>query len=147
VQRWISTLAGCCVIASGAGCAYRDSTAAGVGEPDPDIRPEPRNLQVMAHPSSARTVRDLMNKFDRELGVTCDFCHVAAEGQNQADYASDDNPRKESARRMMTMLDEINDHYLGQLGGAQYDEPVSCGHCHRGQRKPPVFVPAPERGP
>jgi len=41
---------------------------------------------------------------------------------------------------MISMLTDINDKYLAQLGGdRRYAVPVTCGSCHQGQSNPPAF--------
>src|ERR1019366_8935160 len=64
------------------------------GPPQP-----PKNLQVL-------TVEDLrggiMRKFAVALGGNCQMCHV------QGDNASDENPHKVIARKMITMTKELN---------------------------------------
>jgi hypothetical protein len=59
----------------------------------------------------------------------------------QVDFASDENPRKQTARIMMGMLSDINNKYLPQVGDRRYAAPISCGNCHQGQTYPPVFEP------
>jgi hypothetical protein len=56
------------------------------------------------------------------------------------DFASDENPDKNTARLMITMLKDINEKYLPQLGGdRRYATAVTCGSCHQGQSSPPTF--------
>src|SRR5260370_33110461 len=65
------------------------------------------------------------------LGVRCDYCHVAENGK----YWMDDKPAKQTARRMIKMMSDIN---KTNFGGQPV---VTCNTCHRGQVKP-VAVPA-----
>src|ERR1039457_6360505 len=53
--------------------------------------PEPKNLKVL--------------KVTKGLGVKCEHCHV------QGNFASDDNPKKEIARHMISMAMEINSQF------------------------------------
>ena len=62
------------------------------------------------------------------LGVKCSYCHV-----NQ--FEKDDKPTKQTARRMIQMVFDIN---KGTFNGAGA---VSCFTCHRGQPLP-ISVPA-----
>jgi len=71
-------------------------------------------------------LRTTMRAFATALGVQCAFCHV------QGDFASDDNPKKETARMMLTMAREINSKFPD---GAQVRH-VSCYTCHRGAQMP-----------
>ncbi len=67
-----------------------------------------------------------MRAFTAALGVQCNFCHV------QGDFASDDNPKKETARMMLTMARDINT----KLNAPQGKRLVSCYTCHRGSEMP-----------
>ncbi len=55
------------------------------------------------------------------------------------DYASDDNPRKETARLMMRMTNTISQKYLATLAPGEEAPSVTCGNCHLGQTHPPVY--------
>jgi hypothetical protein len=103
-------------------------------------RSKPVNLQVLPKDSSSASVGKLMKRFEKELGVTCNHCHVENPQTQKLDYASDDKPEKQTARVMIAMLDDINNKYLAQLGGdRRYSVPVTCGSCHQGQSSPPTF--------
>ena len=102
----------------------------------------PTNLQVLPADSSRAGVRSLMKQYERALGVSCNYCHVEDRDSGFIDYASDENPRKHTARLMMSMLNEINDKHLAQLGGdRRYAQPVTCGSCHQGRATPQAFEP------
>jgi len=103
-------------------------------------RSKPVNLQVLPKDISAASIGKLMKRFEQDLGVKCSHCHVENPQTQKIDYASDENPRKQSARLMISMVNDINDKYLAQLGGdARYAVPVTCGSCHQGQTSPPPF--------
>ncbi len=70
-----------------------------------------------------------MLAFNAGLGVQCNFCHV------QGDWASDDNPKKETARMMIGMAREVNAKFTD---GKQH---VSCYTCHRGENEPKMAPP------
>ena len=91
--------------------------------PPPPPRP-PRNLQVLKDPSQVPSV---MASFTAGLGVQCEFCHAP-------DRGSDGNPHKETARRMMNMVANINAAFSGSA--------VSCYTCHRGTAIPLAEPPA-----
>lgn len=59
------------------------------------------------------------------LGVSCNHCHV-----NFEDFEKDDNPAKNTARRMIEMVRELNQK---NFGGQNI---ITCNTCHRGQVKP-----------
>ena len=63
-----------------------------------------------------------MQFFEASLGVTCEFCHLAAREA--------DTPHKATARRMVQMVNAINkDTFKGERA-------VTCNSCHRGQVEP-----------
>jgi hypothetical protein len=66
-----------------------------------------------------------MQSFSEALGVNCSYCHVSAEAADK-----DDKPAKEIARKMLTMVREINKGYPTTEGQ------VTCFTCHRGSIKP-----------
>lgn len=102
----------------------------------------PTNLQVLPHDIGRPELNLRMRQFNQALGVQCDYCHAQGAEPGQLDYASDDNPKKLTARLMLKMLNEINGRYIAQLGDARYIDPVGCGTCHRGNSEPPSFNPA-----
>jgi cytochrome c peroxidase len=103
---------------------------------------KPVNLKVLATDIPSVELGRLMKGFEKDLGVTCSHCHVEDAATHKFDYASDENPAKSQARLMITMLKDINDKYLAQLGGdRRYAVPVTCGSCHQGQSSPPAFEP------
>lgn len=111
--------------------------------------PKPKNLQVLPENTDLRKV---MHEYEAALGVECEFCHAAADPTtHRADRASDANPRKDVARYMIRMTDDLNGKYLAQLPKApdvDADAKVTCGTCHRGHAKPEAFVPPPrQEGP
>jgi hypothetical protein len=81
----------------------------------------PKNLKVLKADEDVMTV---MRTFTAGLGVRCDFCHM------QGDMASDSNPKKVTARMMLSMTRELNaSHFNGR-------ERISCYTCHHGQQEP-----------
>jgi len=89
-----------------------------------------------------------MHKFEDQLGVDCDYCHAKntahKPGVGHLDFPSDDNPMKDRARIMIHMSEEINQRFIAQLKTPPGGQQVTCGTCHRGNAKPPAFVPAPD---
>jgi hypothetical protein len=85
--------------------------------------PAPTNLKVLKTTSGAE-VRQIMRTFTTGLGVQCVYCHL------QGNFASDENPKKESARHMIQMTAEINKNFPD---GKMH---VSCFTCHRGEAEP-----------
>jgi len=90
--------------------------------------PEPKNLKVLTGDSGAQVIQ-AMRAFRTALGVECSYCHV------QGDFASDENPKKEVARMMITMTRDINGKFSD---GKRH---VGCYTCHRGGTEPPASAP------
>src|SRR5579871_2691286 len=86
----------------------------------------PKNLKVL---KEGTNIRATMGGFARGLGVECSFCHAGR------DMASDENPKKEIARHMITMVDEIN----GKFPDGKVH--VTCYTCHRGETEPKMMAP------
>jgi cytochrome c553 len=99
----------------------------------------PSNLQVLPKDMPTSQIGRLMKQFRDDLGVTCRYCHAENAQTQRLEYASDDNPKKQIARVMIVMLNDINGKYLTQLGDRRYAVPTTCGSCHQGQSTPPPF--------
>ena len=93
--------------------------------------PAPTNLKVLKVTAGAE-VGQIMRTFTAGLGVQCSYCHV------QGNFASDENPKKATARQMIIMMQKIN---TGFGDGKMH---VSCYTCHRGEAEPKT---APEPKP
>ena len=106
------------------------------------------NLQVLPKDIKRAQLIDTMKTFAMGLGVRCPFCHVGEEGKplSTYDFASDDKPMKATARKMLSMLIEINTKHLPNAG---LDEPIqiSCYTCHRGSKEPALSAPMPPPPP
>jgi len=81
-----------------------------------------KNIKVLKT-VPADQVRTQMEYFTASLGVQCNFCHV------QGQFDSDDNPRKDRARKMMAMVDRFNDSPANDIT-------VTCATCHHGHVPP-----------
>jgi hypothetical protein len=89
--------------------------------------PAPKNLKVL--PADV-DIRATMGAYRTALGQQCTFCHVPP------DFASDENPKKEIARHMIQMVNDINAKFPdGKVH-------VSCYTCHRGATTPLTTPPA-----
>jgi len=68
------------------------------------------------------------------LGVGCEYCHVT-DNTGRWPMEKDDKPQKLVARRMLTMVQQINQtHFEGQ-------NRVTCASCHHGANRPTPFPP------
>ena len=90
----------------------------------------PKNLKVL----TPEEYRPAMQVYVQALGVQsqggCNFCHVQ-------DRSADDNPKKDIARKMITMVKEINAKFPPE-GSKVF---VTCYTCHRGKTEPDIAAP------
>lgn len=95
--------------------------------------PAAKNLKLLAADADIRFV---MQNFTQALGVQCVYCHM------QGDFASDANPKKDMARKMIAMVRQIDASFPSSAGvfPAGYHE-VDCNTCHRGNAKPETKAP------
>src|SRR5439155_23512171 len=93
-----------------------------------------KNVQVLPKTMSKDDLKALMKAQSKALGVECDYCH------DVPDMASDKLEKKQIARKMMQMQNEINDKWIKGWKGADKAK-VTCGTCHQGHEEPPKFTP------
>lgn len=95
------------------------------------------NLKVLPNDISNDHLEAIMDAFNESLGVKCGFCHaLRKDGGRGLDFASDDNPKKEAARFMLKMTNEINENYFKDYKRDGMHLQVSCATCHNGQVHP-----------
>jgi hypothetical protein len=107
-------------------------------------QPPPSNLKVLPKDMSRADVVKIMRGYEGDLGVECEFCHAQSPATKRMDFASDANPMKDTARYMMTMMDEINNKSLAHVTNLKDADKIGCGTCHRGMAVPVAFVPKPQ---
>ena len=74
-----------------------------------------------------------MQLMTQALGVSCGSCHV------RGNFASDGNPRKATARRMLEMTRTINQQFFPDVKPADGESRlgrVTCFTCHQGSERP-----------
>src|SRR5882762_5656173 len=103
---------------------------AAMQQEDKPVEQVQKNIQVLKGMPSSQLL-PVMHFMRTSLGVRCDYCHVAENGK----YWMDDKPAKQTARKMLQMVFDIN---KANFGGQTV---VTCNTCHRGSTKP-VPVPA-----
>jgi hypothetical protein len=82
-----------------------------------------KNIQILKGMPAA-DLMSAMQSFSHSLGVQCNFCHVMGA------FEKDDNPHKQTARKMLMMAHQINgDNFGGHMR-------VTCWTCHRGASEP-----------
>jgi hypothetical protein len=90
-----------------------------------------KNIQSLKGVPAGR-IMGIMTMFSKSLGVECSHCH------DEAAFEKDDNPNKQKARVMLSMVDSIaREIYGGQTN-------INCYTCHRGEAKPVSMPPRPE---
>lgn len=100
---------------------------------------EPKNLKVLPKDMPRREVIAIMRNFSSALGVKCDECHAASKTRpDDLDFASDEKPEKEEARKMMKLVGSINDQ-IAQAGFKDAPQ-VRCITCHRGVKRPETLA-------
>jgi hypothetical protein len=91
-----------------------------------------KNIKALRGVPSSQ-IAGLMDSYNKALGVSCEYCHVAG------DLPNDSKPAHKLSVRDITMTREIND---------KYKHAVDCMSCHQGKPKPSTTVLAtnPPRG-
>ena len=88
-----------------------------------------KNIEILKGKKASR-LPAMMSALTGLLGVGCSYCHVTNE------WAREDKPTKQTARKMFRMIGTINkDNFEGKNA-------VSCWTCHRGNPHPPIQSPA-----
>ena len=101
---------------------------------DKPVEQTRKNIQVLKGLRESELYR-VMNFMAVSIGQQCTFCHVIngkdpKTGQNNWVWESDEKPEKQTGRRMLQMVLQIN-------GSNKVDftqNSVTCFTCHRGQR-------------
>ena len=141
--------------------AQNEAPAAGRGRGAP-----PRNLQVLPKDTAPQEVGALMQQFTRALGVQCTYCHVqntpppltaeeaaaqaaanppaAGRGRGrgpgpQMDFAADTKRQKQTARLMLTLVNDLNARIAAIPGRRADGSRVQCATCHRGVPNPQML--------
>jgi len=115
-----------------------------VGSPSAQKSDEPKNLKVLPKTMTRREVVGVMRSFSQALGVRCIECHVStkpgSESPEDLDFAKDEKPEKETARKMLKMVDAINE----QIGKMELKDAaqVRCVTCHHGLKRPETLATA-----
>ena len=112
-----------------------------------------KNLQILPKDISDDGLDSVMHHFTASLGVKCSYCHVRNNETNKMEFAKDDKPEKQIARKMMLMAIDINKNHFQQIedemdNGKNRNTPtdtsavsymlkyVTCYTCHRGDPHP-----------
>jgi hypothetical protein len=125
----------------------------GIAATSPQAPPDPphKNLKILPKNISDDSLHKIMRGYSEALGVRCNFCHAASKDPNQKfpDFASDEKPEKNIARKMMKMAAKINKKYFSyEKGEPEKSGPsITCGVCHQGKQHPEFKAPPHEDRP
>ncbi len=103
------------------------------------------NLKVLPKDIPKPELIKVMRGFSVGLGVRCVHCHTAKDPNDFStiNFASDQKPAKETARKMMRMSKDINEKLDKELGPDHADHlKVSCYTCHHGLERPETLADA-----
>ncbi len=103
---------------------------------------DPKNLEVLPEDISAEELRQTMRGIAQGTGSRCSACHVGKieADLNTYDFSLDDKEKKHKARKMLKLVQEINENIANLFPDSP--EPlvtVTCATCHRGQEKPEMI--------
>jgi hypothetical protein len=122
------------------GIALPSQTPAAISAQEKTVEQTRKNIKVLTGLPDSQLI-PVMNYMAASLGVRCNFCHLNKNGQ--WDYPSDEKEEKQVARKMITMVIDLN---KASFNG---NPEVSCYTCHRGRNQPtgvpplPLTVPTP----
>jgi hypothetical protein len=98
-----------------------------------------KNLKVLPKNISSKKLSEIMvDEFQDDLGVSCNFCHAENKNTHRPDYAADEKPEKQIARYMMAMTIGINKKYFKLSRPMIGDSAlvITCSTCHHGNPHP-----------
>ncbi len=99
-----------------------------------------KNLKVLPKNISGKQLDKVMDEFKAALGVKCNFCHVQSkDNPRDWNFASDEKPEKNIARKMIRMANKINKkffHGKSKYGDEDAVMEIHCVTCHHGDAHP-----------
>ncbi len=104
---------------------------------DPYVWPaEPKNLKVLPKGTGGDQLKEIMQSWNKALGVKCFFCHKDKPGApfNEWDFVSDEKGEKNMTRDMVKMTNNINKKWMTNKFKSQNF--ITCATCHRGEKAP-----------
>jgi hypothetical protein len=108
-------------------------------KPKDPPKEEYKNLRVLPKNISKKELsRIMVDEFQDDLGISCNFCHAENKDTHKPDYASDEKPEKEITRYMMRMEIGVNRKYF-KLGHPMIGDSalvITCATCHHGKPHP-----------
>ena len=107
------------------------ATPAQAQPPQPQVVDSP-NVKILTG-LYAQQFQEEMNFITQALGVNCTTCHV------RGNFASEEKPLKQTARRMLEMTRMINKQFFPDhkpKEGESVLGRVTCYTCHQGEQTP-----------
>jgi hypothetical protein len=107
------------------------ATPAQAQPPQPQVVDSP-NVKILTG-LYAQQFQEEMNFITQALGVNCNTCHV------RGNFASEEKPLKQTARRMLEMTRMINKQFFPDhkpKEGESVLGRVTCYTCHQGEQTP-----------
>ena len=107
------------------------ATPAQAQPPQPQVVDSP-NVKILTG-LYAQQFQEEMNLITQALGVNCNTCHV------RGNFASEEKPLKQTARRMLEMTRMINKQFFPDhkpKEGESVLGRVTCYTCHQGEQTP-----------
>jgi hypothetical protein len=95
--------------------------------------PHYKNLKVLPKNISHDALSEVMQNFNKSLGVKCNFCHAPSADGQHLDFASDSLGNKNVARAMMKMTSKINKKFFKEESKTPA---ITCFTCHHGSEEP-----------
>ncbi len=132
-MKFGSRAASRCAVATVAVCLWGAGWARGQAgaEQKPQLAEDAfKNIQVLRGISVDQFLAT-MGFFAASLSLNCTDCHTSESGGSWARYA-DDTALKNTARRMVLMVNSIN---KADFGG---ERKITCYTCHRGSQRPEI---------
>ncbi len=126
--RWAMGTMIACVL--GISSAHGQTPQAGTAQKPLMAEDAFKNVQVLRG-IPVKEFMDAMGFFSASLGMNCTDCHVKESASDWGKYAVD-TPLKDTARRMVVMVNAINQ---ADFGG---ERRVTCFTCHAGNQSPEV---------
>jgi hypothetical protein len=110
------------------------------GDDDKPAEEVYKNIQVLKG-MPKKHLHDVMNFMRASLGVGCKFCHVYTESTKTWNWESDEMEEKQTARKMITMVKQVNKDYFDG------NNAVTCFSCHQGNTHTSRTPPLPQHVP
>lgn len=96
-----------------------------------------KNIQIFKGRPAAQVLGIMQMGFTRAISANCTYCHTPE------DWSSDHKSKKQVAREMWTMTQNINNQSLKAIKNISEKATINCMTCHRGQKTPAISMPPP----